>query len=206
MIYLIVRSLFRSGFVGRHGLGFLRVFNDDTFQAAAATVVSFAFCMAAGPGVIRWLRRQKIGDQGSTSQADIDRLMASKTGTPTMGGLLIIAVDRGQHGFAAGRSQSNFYVKMALVWVILLGGVGATDDWLKLTVGPPQPAAGRDCTSLEKLLFQIGAERRCFRYFTYQVRSASRARLRGCIVPFLKNVGDAVDGIGDRIVRASARS
>ena len=90
MVYLIVRSLLRSGWLGRHGLGFLRVFNDDTFQAAAATVLSFAVCLALGPAVIRWLRRQKIGDLASFDQADIDELMKSKKGTPTMGGALII--------------------------------------------------------------------------------------------------------------------
>ncbi len=182
MIYLIVRSLILSGFLGRHGLGFLRVFNDDTFQAAAATVVSFATCLAAGPAVIRWLRRQKIGDTANFDQADIDKLMASKMGTPTMGGLLIILSIVATTLLLA--DLSNFYVRMALVCVVLLGGLGAVDDWLKLTVG--RRNNNRDgLLSLEKLLFQL-ALGVVLSIFTYRYGEELEPATR-LYVPFLKN-------------------
>jgi phospho-N-acetylmuramoyl-pentapeptide-transferase len=44
---------------------------------------------------------------------------------------------------------------MALLCLIWLGGVGATDDWLKLTAGR-RSGSRQGLTSLEKLLFQIG--------------------------------------------------
>ena len=44
---------------------------------------------------------------------------------------------------------------MALVCLIWLGAVGATDDWLKLTAGRRR-GSRQGLTSLEKLLFQIG--------------------------------------------------
>ena len=152
MIYLIVRSLLRSGWLADHRLGFLRVFTDDTFQAAAATVVSFALCLSFGPAVIRWLRRQKIGDLASFDQADIDLLMASKKGTPTMGGALIILAIVSTTLLLA--DLSNFYVRMALVCVLVLGGIGAVDDWLKLTAGR-RAGSRHGLLSLEKLLFQL---------------------------------------------------
>ena len=152
MIYLIVRSLLHSGWLGGHRLGFLRVFTDDTFQAAAATVVSFALCLSFGPRVIRWLRRQKIGDLASFNQADIDALMAGKKGTPTMGGLMVILAIVATVLLLA--DLSNFYVRMAIVCVVLLGCVGAADDWLKLTAGR-RSGSRQGLTSLEKLLFQL---------------------------------------------------
>ena len=44
---------------------------------------------------------------------------------------------------------------MALLCLVWLGGVGAVDDWLKLTAGR-RGGSRQGLTSLEKLLFQIG--------------------------------------------------
>ncbi|HEV7300019.1 MAG TPA: phospho-N-acetylmuramoyl-pentapeptide-transferase [Tepidisphaeraceae bacterium] len=136
-----------------HGLGFFRVFTFPTFQSVVAVITSFLIVIFAGPTVISWLRRQKIGDLATFDQAEIDALMASKKGTPTMGGLLIVTAIAGTTLLLA--DLTNFYVGMALVCLIWLGGVGAADDWLKLTAG--RRAGSRvGLTSLEKLLFQVG--------------------------------------------------
>src|SRR3954469_20288669 len=89
MIYLLVQQF--DDWLDNHGLGFLRVFNATTFQSAIALVISFVFVILLGPRVIRWLRLTKLGDLAKFDQAELDDLMRSKTGTPTMGGLLIIA-------------------------------------------------------------------------------------------------------------------
>src|SRR5215212_11979529 len=89
MIYWLVQRSF--DWLEDHGLGFLHVFEYTTFRAIAAVVLSFLICMVLGPGVIRWLRRQKISDLAGFDQAEIDLLMASKKGTPTMGGILIVS-------------------------------------------------------------------------------------------------------------------
>src|SRR4029079_761681 len=103
--------------------------------------------------VIRWLRRQKIGDVPSFDHAEVDKMMEGKKGTPTMGGVLIIFSIALTVFLVA--DLSNFYVQMALVCLIWLGAVGAADDWLKLTAG--RRSGSRQClTSLEKILFQIG--------------------------------------------------
>lgn len=151
MMYLLVHS-FRDWLEG-HGLGFLRVFTFTTFQATAAILLSFIVCIAFGPVVIAWLRRQKIGDQAQFDQSEVDKLMEGKKGTPTMGGLLIIASIAATTLLLA--NLRNFYVEMALLCLMWLGAVGAADDWLKLTAG--RRAGNRQgLTSLEKLLFQIG--------------------------------------------------
>ncbi len=130
MIYLLVKLHY--AWLESHHFGFLRVFNDVTFQSTAAVILSFALVTALGPGVIRWLRRQKIGDEANFDQAQMDQMMLGKKGTPTMGGILII--------FAIALTTlmladlSNFYVGMGLICLVWLGVVGAMDDWLKLTV------------------------------------------------------------------------
>jgi phospho-N-acetylmuramoyl-pentapeptide-transferase len=146
-----------------HGLGFFRVFTFPTFQSVVAVVISFMIVMLFGPRTIAWLRKQKLGDVASFDQAEIDAMMASKKGTPTMGGLLIILAIAGTTLLLA--DVTNFYVRMALICLVWLGAVGATDDWLKLTVGRRE-GSRQGLSSLEKLLFQIGLAV-LLSYFTY---------------------------------------
>src|SRR4051812_25824826 len=89
MLYGIVNKLYP--WLAAHGMGFFRVFTYYTFQGIAAIVVSFIISIALGPRLIEWLRAKKFGDAGKFDQAEIDKLMEGKHGTPTMGGILIIA-------------------------------------------------------------------------------------------------------------------
>lgn len=146
-----------------HGLGSMRVFTFVSFQTTLAVVLSFIFVMLLGPSVIRWLRRMKIGDNPNFDQADINRLSEGKRGTPTMGGILIIFSIAVTVLLLA--DLTNFYVKMALVCLLWLGGVGAADDWLKLTIAR-RGGSRQGLTSIEKLLFQIGLGV-ILSYFTY---------------------------------------
>jgi phospho-N-acetylmuramoyl-pentapeptide-transferase len=147
-----------------HHLGFLRVFTAVEFQATAAIVLSFVICLALGPRVIAWLRKQKIGDLPDFDQAEINKLMEGKKGTPTMGGVLIISSIFVTTILLA--DLSNFYVQMAMVCVVLLGGVGAIDDWLKLTVAR-RSGDRQGLTTFEKLMFQlvIGVVLSAFTYY-----------------------------------------
>ena len=181
MLYLLVKN--NEKWLGEQGLGFLRVFTDTAFQSAAALVVSFLFVLLLGPTTIAWLRRQKIGDITKFDQAEVDALMEGKKGTPTMGGVLIIA------GITLATlllaDLSNFYVRMALISLLWLGALGAVDDWLKLTVGR-RAGTRQGLTSKEKLLFQVGLGV-LLSWFTYtygsQIDDATRF-----FVPFFKNV------------------
>src|SRR3954466_1581152 len=151
MLYLLIKHL--ADVLESHRLGFLRVFTFITFQTIVAVPLSFLIVLLAGPRVIAWLRKQKIRDQPDFDQAQMNERMKSKAGTPTMGGILIIASIAITTLLIA--DLQNFYVKMALVCLIWLGAVGVADDWLKLTA--KRRGGGRQGLSgLEKLLFQIG--------------------------------------------------
>jgi phospho-N-acetylmuramoyl-pentapeptide-transferase len=161
MIYLLVDHFLK--WLEDHHLGFLRVFTFPTFQVVAAIFVSFFICILLGPSLINWLRTQKIGDNAKFDQAEIDKLMASKVGVPTMGGMLIISAIAVATLLLA--NLRNFYVDMALVCLVWLGAVGAADDWLKLTIGR-RTGSRQGLTSLEKFMFQIGLGV-ILAYFTY---------------------------------------
>ncbi|HWP40703.1 MAG TPA: phospho-N-acetylmuramoyl-pentapeptide-transferase, partial [Tepidisphaeraceae bacterium] len=151
MIYLLVKSHLQ--WLEAHGLGFLRLFTDVGFQTTAAVIVSFMLVLVAAPAVIAWLRRMKIGDQPNFDQAQVNAMMEAKRGTPTMGGILIIGAIALTTLLLA--DMRNFYVQMALVCLVWLGGVGMADDWLKLTAAH-RSGTRQGLTSLEKVLFQLG--------------------------------------------------
>ncbi|MFN4242746.1 MAG: phospho-N-acetylmuramoyl-pentapeptide-transferase [Tepidisphaerales bacterium] len=179
MLYALIKSLLP--WLEAHELGFLRVFTFAEFQSLLAVAVSFLTVLLLGPPVIRFLAMKKIGDRPDFDQADINKLMNSKEGTPTMGGVLIIAAI--VLSVVLLGNLSNFYVLMALMCVVVLGGIGAVDDWLKLT---RKPGNRQGLTTLEKLLFQIGlAVVLCYFTWGYGQNLPESNRL---YVPFFKEV------------------
>ena len=127
MLYWIFGNSF--GLFGKK----LYVFQFITFRAAMAGLTAFFVCWCLGPCVIRWLRAKKIGEK--TEKTDSERLAElhqGKSGTPTMGGVLILG------GMLTslclwGRGD-NVYLILGIATTLALGLVGACDDWMKLTV------------------------------------------------------------------------
>jgi len=192
MIYLLVK--YHYAWLEAHRLGFLRVFNDVTFQSTAAVILSFALVMLTGPRVIQWLLRQKIGDEPTFDQAQMDQMMHGKKGTPTMGGIIIIFAITVTVLLVA--DLDNFYIGMSLICVVWLGAVGAVDDWLKLTthrrallLPPGQQVSRQGLTSLEKILFQIGLGA-LLSYFTYYYSRDPNSHT--LYFPFFKNLKEVL--------------
>jgi phospho-N-acetylmuramoyl-pentapeptide-transferase len=128
---------------------YVNVFQYQTFRMAFAVVTSFFLLMAFAPAVIRVLRRLKVGDAAKFGVEEADRFYASRAGTPTMGGILILPAILISTLLWA--RLDNGYVIMGLVTVIWLGVLGGVDDYLKLV------KKSRDgLRTWEKLLFQIG--------------------------------------------------
>jgi phospho-N-acetylmuramoyl-pentapeptide-transferase len=65
------------------------VFRYITFRTAIATVTAIVITFALGPWLIRTLRRAQHGEE--TIREDTPERHRAKAGTPTMGGLLILA-------------------------------------------------------------------------------------------------------------------
>jgi phospho-N-acetylmuramoyl-pentapeptide-transferase len=128
-------------------------YKDAMFRGTCAIFLSFLVVWLAGPRVIRWLMRRKIGDIAEFDHKALNELTKDKKNTPTMGGALIIAAVLFSVLMLA--DLTNYYIFMALVCMVWLTTMGAVDDWLKLTA--KSRAGTRDGLKFyEKLLFQIG--------------------------------------------------
>ena len=122
-------------------------------RMSGAAMLSFLIVMILGPRVIRYLVRKKIGDLPEFDHADLNELTRHKSTTPTMGGILIVvAIFVSVLMFA---NVGNMYIRMGLMALIWLGGLGAADDWIKLRYSAGK--GSRDgLKTWEKVLFQIG--------------------------------------------------
>jgi phospho-N-acetylmuramoyl-pentapeptide-transferase len=122
-------------------------------RIAGAAVLSWAVVVLLAPWVIRFLVRAKLGDRPEFDHADLNQLTRHKSDTPTMGGVLIVV------GIFASvlifGDLSNMYVRMGLLALLWLGGLGGADDWIKLRYSAGK--GSRDGLYMwEKILFQIG--------------------------------------------------
>jgi phospho-N-acetylmuramoyl-pentapeptide-transferase len=124
--------------------GFLRVFNFITFRAVFATLTALAIGLFFGPAVIRMLTRLKVGQAVRT---DGPQTHLIKSGTPTMGGALILI---------------SIFVSTVLwcdwsnrfIWPLMLvtfgfGAIGWVDDYRKVVHKDPKGMPSR-----EKYLWQ----------------------------------------------------
>ena len=109
-------------------IGALNVTRYITFRTAAASLTALAISLVVGPWMIRTLRDFRIGQiirqEGPQSHH-------AKAGTPTMGGLLILA--SAIFPTLLWADLKSPYVWIAVLATVGFGAVGLADDYLKLT-------------------------------------------------------------------------
>ena len=123
------------------------VFKYLTFMSIYATITALLICLLLGPWFIRKLSALSLKERinGYTPQGHKD-----KSGTPTMGGILII--------FAIVIATllwvdlSNLYVWLGLFILLTFGVLGFVDDYLKTVKGNMRGLSGR-----VRLLVEFGA-------------------------------------------------
>ncbi len=93
-----------------------------------AAIGAAMLLMFLGPRVIRWLRDHDVG-QFIRPQGEIPDAHAEKQGTPTMGGLLIIAAMTVPFLILSSRSTAAMLV---LFTTLACGAIGFIDDWMKI--------------------------------------------------------------------------
>ena len=122
------------------------VFNYITFRVAMAIIMSLVISMLLGKRLIAFLQRKQIGetvrDLGLQGEAQ-------KKGTPTMGGLIIIAAILIPTLLFA--RVLNVYIVLMLVSTVWLGMVGFLDDYIKVFRKNKEGLAGRF-----KIMGQVG--------------------------------------------------
>lgn len=114
-------------------VSFFNIFSYITFRTGAAIFVSFLLTLLIGPRVVAKLRSYKI-QQIERSYGPASHL--SKSGTPTMGGILIFISLLGSVLLCA-RLDSP-YIWLLLFTTLTLGFAGVLDDYTKLVKKNPE--------------------------------------------------------------------
>ncbi|MCY1164472.1 MULTISPECIES: phospho-N-acetylmuramoyl-pentapeptide-transferase [Polaromonas] len=177
--------------------GSFRVFQYLTFRAVMAAMTALLIGLVAGPFVIRRLVSLKIG-QPIREYAMQTHL--SKSGTPTMGGVLIllsIAI-----ATLLWADLSNRFVWIVLLVTLGFGAIGWADDWRKVVHKDPEGMRSREkyfwqsvvgLVAALYLVFSISesSNLRVLELFFSWVQSGFDVNLppkAGLLVPFVKEV------------------
>ena len=147
--------------------GFFRVFQYITFRAVMAALTALLMGLIAGPWVIRKLAALKIGQpiRGYGVEAHL-----SKSGTPTMGGVLILIC-------ISVSTLLWFDLSNRFVWIVLLvtlgfGAIGWADDWRKVVRKDPEGMPSREKYLWQSLIGLLAAL-----YLVFSISEVSNLRV-----------------------------
>ncbi len=123
---------------------FLNVFRYITFRTIYAIVTALVISFIIGPWVTRLLKERQMGQ---TIREDGPKSHLSKSGTPTMGGLMILIAILSSTLLWA--DMTNRYVWLALFSTAGFGLIGFVDDYLKCIKKDPKGLLPRYKFSLQ---------------------------------------------------------
>ncbi len=168
MLYALAEYLtrFYSGF---------NVFRYLTLRAILGVLTALTISFVIGPYIIRRLSSHQIGQ---SVRADGPPTHLAKAGTPTMGGLLILASIAASTLLWA--DLHNRYVWLVLLVTMLFGVIGWVDDYRKLVLRDSRGLSARS-----KFFWQsvVGLGTAAFLYFTAVTPAETEL-----VVPFFKHV------------------
>jgi len=156
------------------------VFSYLTFRAIVSTLTALAISLYYGPKLIRRLQKMQIGQ---TVRDDGPESHLVKSGTPTMGGILILASI--VLSVLLWGDLTNTYVWVVLFVVVSFGIIGFVDDYRKVIRKDPNGLIAR-----WKYFWQtvIGLSTALFLFYIAQSPEET-----GLLVPFIK---DALPQLG----------
>ena len=185
--------------------GFFRVFQYLTFRAVMAALTALLIGLVAGPRVIRRLTELKIGQPIRTDGMETHHV---KSGTPTMGGVLILAAL--SISTLLWFDLSNRFVWIVLVVTLGFGAIGWADDWRKVVNKDPNGMRSREKYMWQSiigllaalyLVFSISESNnyKVLELFVSWVRSGFDVNLptqAGLLLPFFKEVSYPLGVLG----------
>ena len=146
---------------------FLRVFSYLTFRAVMATITALLIGLVCGPAVIRKLTAMKVGQ---AVRKDGPQTHLVKSGTPTMGGVLILL------GIAVATllwaDLTNRFIWIVMLVTFGFGVIGWVDDYRKVVYKDP-----RGMSSREKYFWQSVIGLFAAVYLAFSVSEASNVRV-----------------------------
>ena len=165
------------------GLRTFNVFTYITLRAVLAALTALVISFIVGPAMIRKLTAYKIGQ---SVRDDGPQTHLVKSGTPTMGGALIlvsIAITT-----LLWADLENRYVWICLLTTLGFGAVGWVDDWRKVVHRNPKGLSAR-----QKLFWQFIIAAAAVSYLAYSAKLPQQTEL---IVPFFKSVAIPLGTVG----------
>ncbi|MDR0529750.1 MAG: phospho-N-acetylmuramoyl-pentapeptide-transferase [Zoogloeaceae bacterium] len=151
------------------------VFNYITLRTVLSTMTALFFSLALGPRVINWLAGKKIGQ---AVRANGPETHLVKSGTPTMGGVLIL-ISITLTTLLWG-NLANRYVWTVLVVTLGFGLIGWYDDWKKVIFRNPDGLSAR-----WKFFCQSALGLSAALFLAFSTDNPAQTEL---IVPFLKTI------------------
>ena len=122
------------------------LFHYLSFRAALSILISLTISMVFGKNLIRMLRKKQVGE--TIRDLGLDGQM-QKAGTPTMGGLIILAAILVPTLLLA--DLTNIYIQTMIIATVWLGLIGFLDDYIKVFKKNKEGLAGKS-----KIVGQIG--------------------------------------------------
>ena len=119
-------------------VGSFNLFSYVTFRGLMAALTALVISLWAGPAVIHWLTRLKVGQAVRT---DGPQTHLVKSGTPTMGGVLILL-----SVIVSALLWSDWdsrYAWLLIVMTLGFGAIGFVDDYKKVVYKDPKGLASR---------------------------------------------------------------
>lgn len=114
------------------------VFRFITFRAGAAAITALIIAFWLGPKIIKKLRALQIGE---AAKIEAPKTHLTKAGTPTMGGLIVLASI--VIPSILWTDINNAYILLILFVTVGLGVVGFFDDYLKVVKKKPKGLIGK---------------------------------------------------------------
>jgi phospho-N-acetylmuramoyl-pentapeptide-transferase len=159
------------------------VFEYITMRAVMATLTSLVMCFAVGPAMIRKLTAYKIGQ---SVRDDGPQTHLVKSGTPTMGGALILVAIAVTTLLWA--DLTNRYVWLVLVTTLGFGVIGWVDDYRKVVLRNSKGLSARAKYFWQSVI-AIGVSGYLFSMATTPAETE-------LLLPFFKSVSLPLGGIG----------
>jgi phospho-N-acetylmuramoyl-pentapeptide-transferase len=157
--------------------GFFRVFQYLTFRAVMAALTALLIGLIAGPAVIRRLAALKIG-QPIREYAMQSHL--AKSGTPTMGGVLILI------GIAISTllwaDLSNRFVWIVMIVTFGFGAIGWVDDWRKVVNKDPEGMRSREKYMWQSIIGLVAAL-----YLVFSISESNNLRVLELFYSWVKS-------------------
>ncbi|QHE94150.1 phospho-N-acetylmuramoyl-pentapeptide-transferase [Pandoraea fibrosis] len=156
---------------------YLRVFNYLTFRAVMASLTALVIGLSFGPMVIRKLAEMKVGQAVRT---DGPQTHLIKSGTPTMGGVLILI------GITVATllwaDLSNRFIWIVLTVTLGFGIIGWIDDYRKVVYKDPRGMSSREKYFWQSIIGLFAAT-----YLAFSVSETSNLKVFELFISWVRN-------------------